>query len=74
MRLLHTSDWHLGRIFHNNSLLSFQKEPNIRKSITIDYQDKSQRKIEVVSRIDTLNEINYFREDGILPYVLNKIS
>ena len=60
--------------FNIGDLLFFQKEPNIRKSITIDYQDKSQRKIEVVSRIDTLNEINYFREDGILPYVLNKIS
>ena len=60
--------------FNIGDLLSFQKEPNIRKSITIDYQDRSQRKIEVVSRIDTLNEINYFREDGILPYVLNKIS
>ena len=26
MRLLHTSDWHLGRIFHGESLLSEQRE------------------------------------------------
>ncbi|MDC3090937.1 aconitate hydratase AcnA [Rickettsiales bacterium] len=60
--------------FDIGDLLSFQKEPNIRKSITINYKDKTCKKIEVVSRIDTVNEINYFREDGILPYVLNKIS
>ena len=29
--------------------------------------------MEVLSRIDTDNEIKYFKNDGILPYALNKI-
>ena len=47
--------------------------PNIKKNIKIKKSDGGEFSLEVLSRIDTLNEIDYFKSDGILPHVLNKI-
>ena len=47
--------------------------PNIKKKIKIKKSDGGEFSLEVLSRIDTLNEIDYFKSDGILPHVLNKI-
>ena len=48
-------------------------KPNIKKEIKVDLEDGDNFHIEVLSRIDTDNEIKYFKNDGILPYVLDKI-
>ncbi|MFL2660906.1 MAG: aconitate hydratase AcnA [Alphaproteobacteria bacterium] len=47
--------------------------PNIKRDITIGKSDGEKFSLSVLSRIDTVNEINYFKSNGILPYVLNRI-
>ena len=36
--------------------------------------DGSEKRFVVVSRIDTPEELNYYRHGGILPYVLRKLA
>ncbi len=60
-------------IFHIGKLSDYLIRPNIRKKIKIVKKNGEQFFIEVISRIDTQNEIKYFESDGILPYVLSNI-
>ena len=52
----------------------FEAKPNVKSELLIKYKSGNLRKVSVISRIDTLKEINYFKMDGILPYVLNKVN
>ena len=60
--------------FNFGKLDQYMKEPNLNYNFIIKYPNKDSKKINVVSRIDTYNEIKYFKSDGILPYVLDEIS
>ncbi len=40
----------------------------------IKFADGSQKNVELVCRIDTLDELDYFRNGGILPYVLRSLN
>ena len=60
-------------IFYLGKFRDYLQSPNIKKNITIRKSDGKKINLNVLSRIDTVNEINYFKSDGILPYVLNKI-
>ena len=42
--------------------------------IVIDNYPNSEKEISVISRIDTEKEVDYFKNDGILPYVFNLIQ
>ena len=48
--------------------------PNQILTLIVKYVDKNTLEIPVLCRIDTLNELEYFKNGGILPYVLNKLS
>ena len=52
----------------------FEKTPNAKANITIEYESGKKREISVLSRIDTLKEIKYYKKDGILPFVLDEIK
>jgi len=41
--------------------------------LVINREDGRQEKIEVLCRIDTLNEVEYFKSGGILHYVLRQL-
>ena len=60
-------------IFYLGKFRDYLQSPNIKKNITVRKSDGKKITLNVLSRIDTVNEINYFKSDGILPYVLNKI-
>ncbi len=60
-------------IFHIGKLSDYLIKPNIRKRIKVIKKNGEQFLINVISRIDTKNEIKYFESDGILPYVLSNI-
>ncbi len=40
----------------------------------IQFADGTQKNVELVCRIDTLDELDYFRNGGILPYVLRSLN
>jgi aconitate hydratase len=42
--------------------------------VTITYSDGSTKDIQVLSRIDTANEVEYFKNGGILHYVLRNLA
>jgi aconitate hydratase len=48
--------------------------PNQKLTLIIQYTDKTKLEIPVLCRIDTLNELEYFKNGGILPYVINKLN
>ncbi len=60
-------------IFNIGKLRDYLMAPNIKKKVRVDKKNGESLFIEVISRIDTENEIKYFESDGILPYVLNKV-
>ena len=43
-------------------------------AVTISREDGSEQKIDVICRIDTANELEYFRHGGILQYVLRNLK
>jgi aconitate hydratase len=47
-----------------------------RQDLTLDitYADGSNRKIPVLCRVDTEDELSYYRHGGILPYVLRNLA
>jgi len=47
--------------------------PLMDVACTINYADGSSREITVLCRIDTLDEVEYYRHGGILPYVLRNL-
>lgn len=48
-------------------------KPGTQLPVTIVYRDGREKKIDVLCRIDTANEIEYYRHGGILQYVLRNL-
>jgi len=48
-------------------------QPRMNLPLTLTREDGSQEKIDVLCRIDTLNEVEYFKAGGILHYVLRQL-
>ena len=63
-----------SEILDLGSIEEYIKKPNLKKQIAIKYKNGREIIVDVNSRIDTWNEINFFKKDGILPYVLDKVS
>ena len=62
-----------SEVFNLGNIEQYLLKPNI-KEIKVDLEDGDKFHIlSVLSRIDTDNEIKYFKNNGILPYVLDKI-
>ncbi|MBL1433886.1 MAG: aconitate hydratase AcnA [Gammaproteobacteria bacterium] len=59
-----------GDRFSIKGIATLDHHDNVKVSITS--SDGSQREFHVVVRIDTPNEVEYFRHGGILPYVLRE--
>ncbi len=60
------------------TLTLFQRSPNwlvprMNLTLVITREDGSSEKIDVLCRIDTLNEVEYFKAGGILHYVLRQL-
>ena len=49
-------------------------KPGSLLTVTIGREDGSEQKIEVLCRIDTTNELEYYRHGGILQYVLRNLK
>jgi aconitate hydratase len=47
--------------------------PQQNLSITIEYANGSTKEVELLLRVDTPIEVEYFYNDGILPYVLEQL-
>ena len=60
-------------LFNFGDLDQYTNKPNTEGEFEIKYSSKNKIILKVISRIDTMNEIKYFRSDGILPYVLEEI-
>ena len=60
-------------LFNFADLDQYTNKPNTEGEFEIKYSSKNTIILKVISRIDTMNEIKYFRSDGILPYVLEEI-
>jgi aconitate hydratase len=54
-------------------LTGVELRPRMNLSLVITREDGSQERIEVLCRIDTLNEVEYFKSGGILHYVLRQL-
>ncbi|MNH33812.1 Aconitate hydratase 1 [compost metagenome] len=50
-----------------------QLRPGMSLPLRITREDGQQQQIEVLCRIDTLNEVEYFKSGGILHYVLRQL-
>jgi aconitate hydratase len=48
-------------------------KPSMQLPLTLTREDGKQEQFEVLCRIDTLNEVEYFRAGGILHYVLRQL-
>ncbi|TWT15085.1 aconitate hydratase AcnA [Reyranella sp. CPCC 100927] len=49
-------------------------KPRMELPLTIHYRDGSSRTVPVICRIDTAEEIEYFRNGGVLQYVLRNLA
>jgi len=54
-------------------LTGAQLQPRMNLTLVITREDGSQEQVEVLCRIDTLNEVEYFKAGGILHYVLRQL-
>ncbi|PMZ92629.1 MULTISPECIES: aconitate hydratase AcnA [unclassified Pseudomonas] len=54
-------------------LTGVELTPRMNLTLVITREDGSSEKIEVLCRIDTLNEVEYFKSGGILHYVLRQL-
>ena len=54
-------------------LTDAELQPRMNLTLVITREDGQQEKIEVLCRIDTLNEVEYFKAGGILHYVLRQL-
>ncbi|MFJ2446570.1 aconitate hydratase AcnA [Pseudomonas sp. NPDC087626] len=54
-------------------LSSVELTPRMNLPLIITREDGSREKVEVLCRIDTLNEVEYFKAGGILHYVLRQL-
>lgn len=49
-------------------------KPKMSVKLVIRYPDGTQKEADLLCRLDTLDEVDYFNAGGILTYVLNKLS
>lgn len=68
-KTLHLDGTELISINHLND----EMKPSADISVTIERKDGSKEEITLLSRIDTQNEIEYYRHGGILQYVLRNM-
>ena len=54
-------------------LTGVELTPRMNLTLVVTREDGSKEKIEVLCRIDTLNEVEYFKAGGILHYVLRQL-
>ena len=54
-------------------LTGAQLQPQMSLNLVITREDGQQEQVEVLCRIDTLNEVEYFKAGGILHYVLRQL-
>ncbi|WLI14527.1 MULTISPECIES: aconitate hydratase AcnA [Pseudomonas] len=54
-------------------LTGVELTPRMNLTLVITREDGSKEKVEVLCRIDTLNEVEYFKAGGILHYVLRQL-
>ncbi|MBT9301070.1 aconitate hydratase AcnA [Pseudomonas sp. TAE6080] len=54
-------------------LTAAEVEPRMNLTLVITREDGRSEKVEVLCRIDTLNEVEYFKAGGILHYVLRQL-
>ncbi|KMM84038.1 aconitase [Pseudomonas taetrolens] len=54
-------------------LTGTELQPRMNLSLVITREDGQQEKVDVLCRIDTLNEVEYFKAGGILHYVLRQL-
>ena len=59
--------------FDIGDLEQITSKPGVKTKIVINYKNQS-KKVDVLSRIDTEKEIEYFNSDGILPRVLEELE
>jgi aconitate hydratase len=59
--------------FEIKGLTGVELTPRMNLPLVITREDGRQEKIEVLCRIDTLNEVEYFKSGGILHYVLRQL-
>ena len=62
-----------SEVYHIKGL-SNDIRPRQKLPLTIERQDGRSETVEVVLRIDTPIEVDYYRQGGILPYVLRGLS
>jgi aconitate hydratase len=48
--------------------------PGQRMTVDVTAGDGSVKRVPVTCRIDTLDELNYYKHGGILPYVLRQLA
>ena len=54
-------------------LESIPKNLNVECVVIDEIQSRQKRNIKLLCRIDTIKELDYYRQGGILQYVLNSI-
>ncbi|MCY1466354.1 Aconitate hydratase A [compost metagenome] len=54
-------------------LTGVELTPRMNLTLVITRENGNREKIEVLCRIDTLNEVEYFKSGGILHYVLRQL-
>ena len=54
-------------------LTGVELTPRMNLTLVVTREDGSTEKVEVLCRIDTLNEVEYFKAGGILHYVLRQL-
>lgn len=62
-----------GQEIYDITGLSNQLTPQQDLTLTISYPDGTQKNVQVLCRIDTPIEIEYYKNGGILPYVLKQL-
>ena len=59
--------------FDLGDLSYYQKKPNKKGEVRIKFSSGKTKIVNVISRIDTDDEIKFYKADGIMPYVVKKI-
>jgi len=49
-------------------------EPKMKIKMTVHFEDGTSKDTELLSRLDTIDELNYFKSGGILHYVLRNLN
>ncbi|WP_397448960.1 aconitate hydratase AcnA [Pseudomonas sp. NA-150] len=62
-----------NEIIDISGLTHAELQPGMSLTLTITRQDGKQENLDVLCRIDTLNEVEYFKAGGILHYVLRQL-